>query len=456
MTGITKKTEDEEEEMEEKEEKDPYDPPDGGWGWLVVMGGFFCCLVLDGITYCFGIFLTPLMEHYNVGKGPMSAVGSILGGTIQLVGPFVAILVNTLGARKVCIAGAVISALGFFLSTFAPSVPLLIVTYSLLGGLGFGLMYVPAVCAPPPYFKKYRALATGITVCGSGAGTFLLAPLASYLLNIYGWEGATRVFAALCFQCALCGAIMRPLPKRPSKEGIEMDYVEIEDRDDKEKGSSSAPAAKEQNCLQKVFVESCSPQLFTSAPFLLVILANLFSTMGLYIPYMFLPKLAEENGISPLDAAFLISVIGITNTIGRIITGLITDLPKVCPLMLTTIALGLGGVCPLLMALCTSYWSFMVVSVMFGGFLSAWVAATPPVLIDLLGLDLLTSAFGNLTFIRGFACLMGPLLAGFIVDATGVLEVAFYISFGLLMTSSVICGLAWCVKKFLQKRTTVH
>ena len=32
----------------------------------------------------------------------------------------------------------------------------------------------------------------GISVCGSGAGTFVLAPLASLLLHHYGWEGATR------------------------------------------------------------------------------------------------------------------------------------------------------------------------------------------------------------------------------------------------------------------------
>ena len=33
-------------------------------------------------------------------------------GTIQLVGPFVAVLVNKFGTRVVCIAGAVISATG--------------------------------------------------------------------------------------------------------------------------------------------------------------------------------------------------------------------------------------------------------------------------------------------------------------------------------------------------------
>ena len=82
----------------------------------------------------------------------------------------------------VCIAGAVVSALGFFLSTFAPNVFVLMLLFGILAGTGLGLMYVPAVVAVGHYFDKRRALATGIAVCGSGAGTFVLAPLASFLL----------------------------------------------------------------------------------------------------------------------------------------------------------------------------------------------------------------------------------------------------------------------------------
>ena len=79
---------------EEKEEVDPYAPPDGGWGWVVMFASFACNLVLDGIAYVFGIFLLPMMQDYRVSKGPMATVGSTLAGTIQLAGPFVAILVE--------------------------------------------------------------------------------------------------------------------------------------------------------------------------------------------------------------------------------------------------------------------------------------------------------------------------------------------------------------------------
>jgi len=49
-------------------------------------------------------------------------------------------------------------------------------------------------------------------------------------------------------------------------------------------------------------------------------------------------------------------------------------------------------------------------------FTGCWVAAMSPIFIHILGPDLLSSAFGLLTAIRGTACLVGPPLAGFAVD----------------------------------------
>ena len=379
----------------EVDEKDPYAPPDGGWGWVVMIASFTCNLVLDGIGYVFGVFLQPMMIAFGVSEGPMATVGSILAGTIQLVGPFVAILVEKFGTQKVCILGAFISAFAFFISTFSPNIYVMMATYGFLAGAGLGTMYIPAQTAVGYYFEKKRSLATGIITCGSGAGAFLLAPLATFLLKYYdgGWEGPTRIFAAMCFQCAVCGMLMRPLPKRPQ----EMEMLDEED----------GRPRKEPNCLVSVFRSACSPRLMTNKSFLLLCLCNLFATQGLYIPYMFLPNLAKAKGIPDDSASFLISIIGLSNTIARVVTGALADLPFVNALVVTTIALGLGGLACVLMISCDSYLSFVLVAVLFGVSLAAWCAVTAPSLVDILGLDLLTYAFGTLTFVRGIAALIG-------------------------------------------------
>jgi MFS family permease len=62
------------------------------------------------------------------------------------------------------------------------------------------------------YFEKKRSLATGIAVCGSGLGTFVFAPLTEYLIVEYGWRGAILIIAGIVLNCAILGALFRPVP----------------------------------------------------------------------------------------------------------------------------------------------------------------------------------------------------------------------------------------------------
>lgn len=165
-----------------------------------------------------------------------------------------------------------------------------------------------------------------------------------------------------------------------------------------------------------------------NVPFLLVTLGNLPAIMGLYIPYMFLPGITQQRGMTESDSALLISIIGFFNTGGRIITGAVTDHPRVDALLVSTIALFFGAICPFLMTLCFDFWSFTIVCILFGLSLSAWIAVTSPLMVDLLGLELLTSAFGILTFLRGVAALLGPPLAGFVIDITTIPPVSDSVS----------------------------
>lgn len=112
-------------------------------------------------------------------------------------------------------------------------------TYGVMGGIGFGMIYLPAVVCVGYYFEKKRSLATGIAVCGSGFGTFAFAPLATFLLdNLGGWRNANLVLAGIILNCAIFGALMRPLtyPKK-SKDKPLMQRMYEEKRMQMERGS---------------------------------------------------------------------------------------------------------------------------------------------------------------------------------------------------------------------------
>lgn len=60
-----------------------------------------------------------------------------------------------------------------------------------------------------------------MSVCGSGIGTFIFAPLTQILLAEYGWRGTTLILAGLFLNLAVCGALMRDLPWTSQKRRIE-------------------------------------------------------------------------------------------------------------------------------------------------------------------------------------------------------------------------------------------
>lgn len=422
------------------DEEGPPPPPDGGWGWVIVAASFLCNMVLDGIGYSFGILLDPLMTHYGEGKGMISMVGSILAGAIMLVGPISSTLVNMFGPRKTCIAGAIVSAVFIFLSTFSPNVYLLMVSYGVLGGLGLGLMYVPAVTAVGYWFEKKRSLVTGISTCGSGFGTIVFAPVVTALEGALGWQWCNRIVAAMCLTCTVLGATMKPVPHKQKDDedsitemkkqnenpiikngaslSTDMELKEASKAEESLENDNSKLVKAEEEPSTEVKAENGYLTVLKNVPFLMVMLGNLPAVMGLYIPYMFIPKITQQRGMSKADSALLISLIGFFNTGGRIVSGAVTDHPRVDALFVTTLALFFGAICPALMTFCYTFWSYTIVCILFGVSLSAWPAVTSSMLVELLGLELLTSAFGVLTCIRGLSAFLGPPLGGFVIDAT--------------------------------------
>uniref|UniRef100_A0A915MCA6 Major facilitator superfamily (MFS) profile domain-containing protein n=1 Tax=Meloidogyne javanica TaxID=6303 RepID=A0A915MCA6_MELJA len=158
-------------------------PPDGEYGWVVVAAAFVCNLIVDGISNAFGPFMAAYQKEFGANKSAVSLIGSILIGMYLLSGPVVGGLLNNFETRRIVVCGAIIASLSFILSTFSPNIFVYYFVYGILGGIGFGFIYLPAIVIVSQYFEAKRALATGIAVSGSGVGTFLIPLLSKYLIE---------------------------------------------------------------------------------------------------------------------------------------------------------------------------------------------------------------------------------------------------------------------------------
>ena len=62
------------------------EPPDGGWGWVIVIASFFNNFILDGIAYCFGVFLMEYAYYFKSSVGVTSLSNALLCGVYLLIG----------------------------------------------------------------------------------------------------------------------------------------------------------------------------------------------------------------------------------------------------------------------------------------------------------------------------------------------------------------------------------
>ena len=54
--------------------------------------------------------------------------------------------------------------------------------------------------------------------------------------------------------------------------------------------------------------------------FLMIALSNILGFLAVYIPYVYLPDMMKiERKIEPSKASFVISLIGVSNTLGRLV-----------------------------------------------------------------------------------------------------------------------------------------
>ncbi|CAF4332007.1 unnamed protein product, partial [Adineta steineri] len=159
--------------------------PDGGWGWMIVLASFMIHFVMDGITYSMGqVFLEPMMKQLSLSRASVSAIFGILPAVTLGAGPIATVLTNMYGFRLVAIIGACVASLGFFLSRWWANIWFSYITNGVIGGIGFALMYLPAIVSVNLYFEKKSAFALGIAVCGSGVGTFVLSYIMDAVVNI--------------------------------------------------------------------------------------------------------------------------------------------------------------------------------------------------------------------------------------------------------------------------------
>lgn len=354
---------------------------DGTEGWRNVAAAFASMATVFGVAYSFGAFFDPMADEFDAGRSATSLVFSITAALYFTLGLVSGRAVDRWGPRPVLLVAASAMGTGLVLTSLVDRLWVGYVTYGLGVGTGVACGYVPMVAVVGGWFVRRRSLALGLAVSGIGVGTLVVAPLAAALIDDMGWRSTYRWFAVASVLSLVLCSFVATAPPRAVAPVVELDADRPRD-----------PA------------------------FAVLYVSGLLVSLALFLVFIFLAPFAEDHGIGEVAAAALIGVVGAASVVGRLLLGGMADrlgsirTYRACFLsMAASYLLWLGT---------TTYPWLLLFAMVFGVSYGGYIALSPAVMADIFG----TAAMGRLVGLQytsaGIGALVGPPLAGLVVDST--------------------------------------
>ena len=344
--------------------------------------------------------------------GFLFALSMIPGGRLQdKFGPKIG---ATLGG--ICLASGCVIA-GLLKSYYG-----LIFGFGVLGGIGMGLGYAAATPAAVKWFGPHkRGLIVGLVVGGYGGAAIYISPLATSLIENYGLSGSFIGLGILFAVVIIAAGQLLTLPPAG--------YI-----------PPVAPSSANSQTAVRGADWTAGQMLRTWQFYVLLFIFFGSAQSGLLVIVNAAPILKKTAGAIPFfvaNAWLLASFGGFVNAGGRVGTGYYSDkigrsraflingaISAIC-LFLTPYVIRLGSVPLLFLVVGVAYWQY-------GGGL----ALLPSFTADYFGAKNLGLNYGLVFLGWGLAFFM-PQAAGYIKDATGSLDPAFYLSAFLLVAAVI-------------------
>ncbi|CAH8617010.1 unnamed protein product [Schistosoma guineensis] len=216
-----------------------------------------------------------------------------------------------------------------------------------------------------------------------------------------------------------------------------------------------------------------SPKLLSNITFLFFLFSSMMAMLGLVVPFLMLPDLLAEVNWKLEDSGFIISSIGAGNTFGRLFATFYiekawsTTYKWADSLWMNNISLLLTSVTVFILPIVRRYYAALVlISCGFGLFSAVFVSLKSILVVELIGIDRLTNAFGYLLLFQGFAAAVGPPMAGYLrdlqIDKTSPFSIStvhsapthnassmafIFSAFALFISCLLGCPLRWLSKR---------
>jgi predicted MFS family arabinose efflux permease len=395
---------------------------------FVVVGVIFLCLLFSaGLRATPSVLLDPLEKSFGWSRTTTSlaaAIGIFLYG---MVGPFAAAAMDRFGLRRVVLTALIIMAASSAASAFMTQTWQLIALWGFFSGIGSGAVAsVLGAAIANRWFVRHRGLAMGILTASTATGNLIFLPVLAALASSSDWTRA--VWAVAVAMLVMVPLVWRLVPDRPADVGL-LPYGS-------NPANPPAPAAPHPGLIAAAFgalrrASRTGTFWYLFATFWVCG----FTTNGLVGTHLI--AMCGDHGIAAVQAAGLLSLMGVFDLVGTTASGWLTD--RYDPRVLLFVYYSLRGISLIILPYTDfSFYALSLFAVFYG---LDWIATVPPTL------RLATDAFGE----RDAAVVFGWIVAGhqigaataawmggFVRQATGSYLTAFVLSGATAIVAAVI------------------
>ena len=298
--------------------------------------------------------------------------------------------------------GGIVFGIGWALTAFATSIPMLYVTTGIIAGAGNGLLYNPSLNVALKWYPEKKGTMSGILLGAASLGPLVLAKVGAILCESFGTKGFLFIGAAY----TVLVLAVAWLVETPSA-----DY----------KPEGWTPAQQSANAVKDV---APGEMLRTGKFWIMLILFSIACTAGIMMIGSLSMIAQTQLEMTAIVASNMVVVNCLSNFCGRLIIGKLCDKignAKTLEIVLLITIVSLFG----LRLAGTSVVAFVICLIFLGAAFGGVLVVYPPLTASQFGMKNQGMNYGIMFFGYAIGSLFGPQIAAKFVDSAAGTQAYF-------------------------------
>lgn len=391
------------------------------------------CGALTASLNIWSIFQKPLMEAYGWSPQAVSFAYTIVIAMIGVSGPVGGWLQRKAPAHLIMLIAGVGFGLGWFLTGFASSIPVLYVTFGLLVGICDGIAYNLSLAVATRWYPDKRGFANGIALAIMGLYPLFSAPLGNMLIENFNVNMAFNIVGVFCIVCFIIFSRFLKMPAADYKpEGWE-------------------PPVEQDTSHVKNYTSG--EMLRTPFFWTLLLFFGMVACTGVTMLSTVSLIGQTQAGMDAAMGAVMVGIFAVANATGRLALGALSD--KIGRFQTMFGAVAVTGVIHLfLFASANTQMIFIVESCLLGICFGGIMAIMPSLCGDAYGPGNMGQNYAFMFIGYTLASFIGPMISSNALATTGSYSSAFPILGVLCIVGIVLLAIAWMFFKKMKAKET--